>query len=287
MRSCLAPLAPTKPSSQIPRGLVDTHCHIVGPEGMFPFAEGRSYTPPDAPLEDYLALRNALSIERSVIVQPGAHGFDNRVTLDALAHLGGAALGIAVVPIDISDAALVDLHAGGIRGVRLSSMLRGEAGLDGFDTFARRVAPLGWQIVLHLHEADELLDLEAAIRGAPVPVVVDHMARATGERGVGSPAFQCLLRLLRDCSYCWTKVCSWYRLSSRPDWSDMAPLARAVLETAADRVLWGSNWPHVLMFDPPVPNDAALLDWFLDVAGPDARRVLVDNPVRLYDFRDG
>lgn len=245
-------------------------------------AEQRGYTAPDAPLEEYQILRRTLGITRSVVVQPGAHGFDNRVTLDAIDRLAGTARGVAVLPIDVSEEMLRDYHAGGIRAVRFSSMLRGNSGTRGFEQLAHRIAPYGWHILFHLHDADEILDLEAAIRSAPVPVMLDHMARVTGEKGRTSPSFLCLLRLLRDCDHVWTKICSWYRLSNRTDWTDMAPMVRDVLDAAPDRIVWGSNWPHVLLFEGPVPDDAALLDQAIDWLGPQARSVLVDNPTRLY-----
>lgn len=282
MRECLAPLPPRKPRLTPPKGLVDTHCHIVGPVKQFPMSEGRSYTAPDAPLEAYLAIREALDIARSVVVQPGAHGFDNSVTLNALARMGDSARGIAVVPLDVSDDTLAALHAGGIRGVRLSSMLRGASGTDGFEALAQRIAPFGWHILFHLHEADEILGLAPAIRRAPVPIMIDHMARTTGDMGRESKAFQCLIELLTECPHVWTKICSWYRLSSRPDWLDMEPLARAVLDTAPERVVWGSNWPHVMLFDGPMPDDAELLDKAIEWLGPQSQRVLVDNPMKLY-----
>ncbi|MEX5728722.1 2-pyrone-4,6-dicarboxylate lactonase [Rhodovulum iodosum] len=282
MRTCLPPRPPRRPGRTVPTGLIDAHCHIVGPADRFALAQGRAYTAPDAPLEQYLALREALGISRSVVVQPGAHGFDNAVTLDAIARMGESARGIAVVPLDVSEGVLADYDAGGIRGVRLSSMLRGASGTEGMQQLAHKIAPRGWHILFHLHDADEILELEKAIRASPVPIMLDHMARTTGDMGPGSAAFGCLLRLLEDCDHVWTKICSWYRLSSRPDWTDMAPLAQAVLDTAPDRVVWGSNWPHVMLFDGPVPDDAALLDQAIDWFGPHARQVLVDNPARLY-----
>ena len=284
MRACLGPLPPRRPAVPLPAGAVDTHCHVIGPESRYPFAEGRTYTPPDSTVEDYRRLRETLGIARSVIVQPGAHGFDNQVTLDAVAALGDSARGVVVVPADISDSALQRMHEGGIRGLRLSSLLRGDAGLDGLPRMAERIAPMGWHILIHLKDAAELVDLAPLVRASAVPVVVDHMARSTGAAGPDSPAFRTLIDLMTMYDHVWTKICSWYRLSDREDHADMQVLADQVLAARPDRVLWGTNWPHPLLFDPPMPDDADLAEQFMGWVGPHAQAVLVENPVRLYGF---
>ncbi|WP_026319260.1 amidohydrolase family protein [Amorphus coralli] len=288
MRPCLPPdPAPHPPAIPAPAGTCDTHCHVIGPASRYPFSEPRSYTPPDGPVEAYLAVRETLGIARSVIVQPGAHGFDNTVTTDAIATIGNSARGIAVVPPDISDEALRDLDAKGIRGLRLSTLLSGGVGTENIARMAEKVAPLGWHILLHLKSADELPDLVPMIRDLPVDVVLDHMARVTGPEGVDSAPFRALLDLLTQTETCWTKVCSWYRLSGKcAPFDDMRPMAEAVLAARPDRVLWGTNWPHPLLFGGPVPNDGDLMDQIMAWAGSDAVRqaVLVDNPARLYGF---
>lgn len=288
MRPCLAPDPhPHPPRLRAPAGTCDTHCHVIGPQRRYPFSEPRSYTPPDAPVETYRAVRETLGIDRSVIVQPGAHGFDNTITTDAIAVLGDSARGIAVVPPEITEAELAVLHDKGIRGLRLSTLLSGGVGTDNIARMVEKVAPLGWHILLHLKSADELPALMPMIRHLPVDVVLDHMARVTGVEGVDSPPFRALLELLTKTDSCWTKVCSWYRLSgAAAPFDDMRRMAEAVLAARPDRVLWGTNWPHPLLFDGPMPNDGDLMDQFMDWAGTDAVRqaVLVDNPARLYGF---
>ncbi|MGX1099409.1 amidohydrolase family protein [Amorphus sp. MBR-141] len=289
MRPCLAPDPnPHAPRIAAPAGTCDTHCHVIGPQSRYPFSEPRSYTPPDSPVEAYRRLRETLGIARSVIVQPGAHGFDNSVTTDAIAALGDSARGIAVVSPDISEEDLADLDAKGIRGLRLSTLLSGGVGTENIVRMAEKVAPLGWHILLHLKSADELPALVPMIRNLPVDVVLDHMARVTGVEGVDSAPFQALLELLTKTDTCWTKVCSWYRLSGEAaPFDDMRVMAEAVLAARPDRVLWGTNWPHPLLFDGPMPNDGDLMDEFMGWAGTDTVRqaVLVDNPARLYGFR--
>ena len=285
MRECLPPVPPRTPSAPLPAGATDTHCHVIGPETLYPFSSERTYTPKDAPVDSYRHLRSVLGIDRSVVVQPGAHGFDNRVTLDAIRSLGAAtARGIAVVPRSVTDKALADLDDGGIRGIRLSTLLRGEDGIGGLPELAERVAPLGWHILIHLKESSELIDLAPMLRTSPAPIVIDHMARTHASEGVGSVQFQTLLDLLADTDHCWTKICSWYRLSDDPSYAAMESLAKAVIATRPDRILWGTNWPHPLLFDPPVPDDAYLVDQFMGWAGDLAEQILVANPERLYGF---
>ncbi len=288
MRDCLGPDPdPRRPTLPIPENTCDTHCHVIGPVARFPFTEPRSYTPPESPFESYMALRRTLGIRRSVIVQPGAHGTDNAVTVDAVERLGGEGRGIVVVKPDVTRDEIAALNERGIRGVRLSTVLAGGLGTDHIATMADRIAPFGWQIVLHLKAADELVALAPVIRALPVDVVIDHMARVTGDEGSASKPFATLLELLAGTDHCWTKICSWYRLSGGgAPYADMRAMAEAVMAARLDRVLWGTNWPHPLLFEPPMPNDGDLMQQFLEWAGSEERRqaVLVDNPARLYGF---
>lgn len=288
MRLCLGPDPnPRRPQFAVPDNVCDTHCHVMGPFDRFPLSATRSYTPPEAPLAAYEAVKAALGIRRSVVVQPGPHGFDNRVTLDAVARLAPDARGIAVVEPDISFGELEAMNEAGIRGIRLSTLLKGDVGTAGLVQMAERIAPLGWHVLLHLRDADELIALAGEIRALPVVVVIDHMARVPGAAGPKSAAFKALLDLLEKTDNCWTKICSWYRLSALgPPYDDMKALAKAVMRARPDRVIWGTNWPHPLLFDTPAPNDGDLMTLMFDWAETDAMRraVFVDNPARLYGF---
>ena len=288
MRVGLAPDPnPRIPVFSLPDGVCDTHCHVMGPFDRFPLAENRSYTPPETPLEAYVKLRTALHIRRSVIVQPGPHGFDNRVTLDAVKRLGAEARGVAVVKPDITRDELAALNDAGIRGIRLSTMLASGVSTGELGRMAEKVAPFGWHVLLHLKNADELVALAPVVRAMPVPVVLDHMARVTGAEGSQSAAFRTLLDLLANSDNCWTKICSWYRLSGQTSpYDDMKVLAQAVMQARPDRIIWGTNWPHPILFEPPMPNDGDLMQQMFAWAGTDALRkaVFVDNPARLYGF---
>lgn len=264
-----------------------TQAHVFGPADRFPYARGRGYTPPDAPIANYLSLLDSLGLERGVIVHGSAHGSDNRASLDGIAQAPDRLRGIAVIDPNASAAELDALAEGGMCGIRLSTMLKGAVGTDFLGALAERIEPLGWHIVLHVNDGKEIAELEELLRGLPVGIVIDHLGRVRGGQGVDYPGFQALLRLLRETDHCWAKLSSWYRLSdSGPPYDDMTPLARALIAARPDRIIWGTNFPHPILWEHPMPNDADLFDQFMDWCGDDATRaqILVDNPAQLYGF---
>lgn len=276
-----APKIPPPPLS------CDTQAHVFGPASRFPYAAGRGYTPPDCPVESYQHMLDVLGIERAVIVHGSAHGSDNRVTLDGIASMPDRCRGVAVIEPDTSDRELEALARGGIRGLRLSTMLKGGIGTEHLEPLADRIAGLGWHIVIHVNACDEIAELEPRLRRLKVDFVIDHLGRVRGAEGIGNPGFQALLGLLRDSDHCWAKISSWYRLSDQgPPYDDMRAPAEALIAARPDRIIWGSNWPHPILWEGIMPNDGDLLDQFMEWAGDDAtrRQILVDNPARLYGF---
>jgi 2-pyrone-4,6-dicarboxylate lactonase len=269
----------------MPPGAVDCHAHVFGPQASFPFSPERSYTPEDCTVADYAQLLQTLRIERCVIVHGGAHGTDNRATVDAIGQLGARARGVAVIRPGLGQAALQALHAAGMRGCRISTVVRGGANFEHLEALAAETQGLGWHLVLHLHRSAELCELEPRLRALPNPFVLDHLAHVTGEEGTAAPAFKTMLGLL-ETGRCWVKLASLYRSSSMPyPHEDMLPLIHAVVRARPDRVIWGSNWPHPI-YRGAMPNDADSVDllplWLPDAA--DRQHVLVDNPARLYGF---
>lgn len=273
------------PKLKAPPGACDTHCHVFGPAAKFPFAAMRRYTPRDCLVEDYRRMAATIGFERAVLVQASAHGTDNRATLDAIARAGAGFRGVAIVDSGVTDHELERLHAGGMRGVRMNTIGGAGVGIEHLDTLARRVHGLGWAVELHLKSADELVDLAPTLAALPVPYIIDHFGRVRGGQGVGNPGFQALLRLIRDDDKCWVKLASFYRLSDEgpPDYADMIPIARALIEARPNRLIWGSNWPHP-NHQGRMPNDGDLFDKLADWApDPETRRmILVDNPTALF-----
>jgi 2-pyrone-4,6-dicarboxylate lactonase len=277
--------SPSRPGLALPAGACDAHVHVFGPVARFPFAPNRRFTPCEAPKEKLFELHRLLGIERCVVVQSAAHGFDNSVSEDALSARGGAYVGIALVPPAVSDAELSRLNSAGFRGARFNYMghLGATPPIDDVIAFSRRIVDLGWHLQLHF-ESRLVHELAPAILRSPVPVVIDHMARVDASLGVDQPDFRKLRELLRD-DRVWVKLSGAERVSRRTSgYEDAIPFARALLEDASDRVLWGTDWPHPNLSH--VPDDGALVDLLAAIAADpeQLRALLVSNPARLYRF---
>ncbi|MDX1406324.1 MAG: amidohydrolase family protein [Woeseiaceae bacterium] len=288
MRSCMPPDPDTRtPDYVAPAGACDAHCHVFGPGDVFPYAETRKYTPPDAPKEKLFELHRKLGIERAVIVQASCHGTDNSAMLDAIAASGGRYLGICNAEPDFSDEQFAELHNGGIRGVRFNFVkhLGGAPDLAKMWNIVRHIEDLPWQVELHF-DAGDLLEYEQVIDDIPLPVVIDHMGRVPVADGVEQAPFQALLEKFADSDNLWIKVSGSERISAAgPPFSDAVPFAKALIGTAPDRVIWGTDWPHpnISKF---MPNDGDLVD-LIPAMIPDEktqRLVLVENPQRLFGF---
>jgi predicted TIM-barrel fold metal-dependent hydrolase len=276
--------APRPPRFQAPAGATDCHLHIFGPPARYPYVPERKYTPPDATPAAYRHLADTLGITRVVVVQASVYGFDNTRLLDALPEIGLAARAVVVVPAAVTDAELDRMHEAGVRGVRIIATHGGGPLLDDLETLAARIAARGWHVQFML-SPEQLLALEPRLAALPCPFVIDHFAGIPAASGITQPAFQALLRLMRT-AHGWAKLSAAYHGSSEPPpYADLAPFAAALIATAPDRLVWGSDWPHVY-FDGEMPNTTMLFDRLADwMPDPALRnRVLSDNPARLYGF---
>jgi predicted TIM-barrel fold metal-dependent hydrolase len=286
---CAAPdPLPRRPRLALPPLACDCHAHICGPASRYPYWDGRVYTPPDCLLPAYRHMLATLGVERAVLVQPSVYGTDNSALVDALRAAGPSFRGVAVVEDSIGEAALQALHAVGVRGVRCNIVDivedKGKLPLVLLERLARKIAALGWHIELLLH-ADQFPQMDRAFADFPVDIVVGHLGYQRTDRGTGDPGFQALLRLMR-LRKAWVKLTGPYRISaSAMPHADTVPFAHALLAEAPDRVVWGTDWPHV-MVKGPMPNDGDLCD-LLAAWVPEEqlrKRVLVDNPAALYGF---
>jgi len=284
---------PSRPHFTLPAGAVDAHCHVFGPGASFPYAPERKYTPCDASKQQLFALRDHLGFARNVIVQATCHGADNRAMVDACIASRGTARGVATVRRSVTDGELRQMHEAGVRGTRFNFVRRlvDFTPKDELLEIAQRIAPLGWHVVVYFEAVDlpELWDFFAAL---PTTVVVDHMGRPDVRKPVDGPEFELFVRLLREHGNIWSKVSCPERLSrsgppalngERNAYRDVVPFARRIVETFPDRVLWGTDWPHPNLKD-HMPDDGLLVDFIPHIA-PTAelqRRLLVDNPMRLY-----
>lgn len=282
---------PHKPALRVPPRACDCHNHVFGPARRFPYVADRQYTPPDAPLEDFLRLLDVLDIERAVIVQPSVYGSDNSCTEDAITRMAGRARGVAVVEPTVDDAELTRLDRAGFRGVRFNLIhTGGSTPLDDLETLAAKVAQHEWHVQLYLR-GRILPDIEDRLRSVPVPVVIDHMGHLDEKEGTAQQGFRSLLRLLAT-GRVWVKLCPYRFDHTGFPFARAMPFARELAARAPHRLVWGTDWPHPDIPGPepgvpgPMPNDGDLVDalgaWFDD--DDLIHRILVDNPEELYRF---
>ncbi len=264
-----------------PAGVWDTHAHVIETPPKFPWVGPRGYDPPEATLHAYLALLDTLGLQSGVLVQVSVHGTDNSALLSALQACPGRLRGVAVVSRDVSDAELTWMHAAGVRGVLILKALPGGVPLHAAAPLAERIVQLGWHIQFALQGHELVANLDSLLR-LPVPLVIDHFGGCDPAEGPGAQ-FQALLKLLNN-DNCYVKLSGKYRMA-RPSWQAMQPLAKALIESCPNKVLWGSDWPHVALIDADeVPQTHALLElltgWSDDMESQPM--ILVENPVRLY-----
>jgi predicted TIM-barrel fold metal-dependent hydrolase len=300
-RAASASTVRTPVNFDVPAGACDTHVHVIPDPAKFPFWSGRVYTPPVDTAEDLLALQKALHLDRVVIVTPSVYGTDNSATLDGIKQLGQErARGVAVIGPQTSAADLDAMHKGGIRGIRVNLEQAGVAdpavATQRLDEAVNRLAGIPWhlQIYARLTLVAALKDRFAAL---PMPVVFDHFAGAQAARGVSQPGFDAVVDLVRS-GKAYVKISGAYRASSQvPDYAEVAPFARALIEANVDRIVWGTDWPHpdsrilpdrrATDIAPALPvDDGRLLNLLAEWAPDPAmrRRILVDNPARLYGY---
>jgi predicted TIM-barrel fold metal-dependent hydrolase len=286
---CAAPDPATRrPKLSLPPLSCDTHAHICGPASRYAYSGARIYTPPDALYPDYRAMLNTLGIERAVLVQPSVYGSDNTALLEVLSLDPQRLRGVAVITTDTSHTELERMHALGVRGVRCNIVDvkegKGRLPMTQLRTLGQLIKPLGWHLEFLMH-VNEFPDLDQLLADFPVDVVFGHLGYMPAGSGAETPGFAALLRLLKA-GRAWVKLTGPYRISANYlPYADVTPLAHALLATAPRQIIWGSDWPHV-MVKGAMPNDGDLCD-LLERWVPDANqlhRVLVGNPARLYGF---
>ena len=269
----------------------DSHFHVFGPEGRYPHAQNLRYKPPHAPLENYLAEAGRMGIERYVFVQPSAYGRDNSCMLDAMREIGTAQCrGIVDVDENAPDAELEAMHRAGVRGVRVNvnPIKPQEPGfsktmLSRIQTLDARCAELGWMLDF-LTPGWLTRELLPTFERLKAPFSVAHMGMFLAEHGAEQPGFRDLVSFVSGRESCWVKLTGVYRLSTAPGFADAVPLARALIDVAPGRLIWGSDYPHLSFADKVTSLE---LYKILETWAPDAatrHRILVDNPRRCFGF---
>lgn len=289
-----APLcAPPRPDPRparlgLPAGACDAHAHVIGPHTRYALSPARIYTPPECTAPMYLHLLDTLGLHRAVLVQPSIYGSDNTLLLDTLALHPQRLRGVAVVDADVAPHTLQSLHRAGVRGVRLNLVDRHDKapGLpwDDLRLLAGKIAPLGWHLELLIH-VDEHADDLPALTQMGVPVVLAHFGYPSVSATARLKAAQALVQSLAG-GQLWLKLTGPYRISAgNLPYPEAQAMADTLRSARTDRLLWGSDWPHVNLRR-EMPADGDLLDllaaWIPDAQDRD--QVLVHNPQRLYGF---
>ena len=290
MRTVQPPnLETNKPRLIAPPGACDAHLHVYGARESYPLSPKRNYTPDaHSTLDDYLRVHLALGLERAVIVTGSANGTNNQVTLDALHRMGGKFKGLALLDPAISDVELQEFKDSGITGFRVKA--NGKGGLSFTDTrqMAARIDGFAWHVEFMSQSLAEVIAAVPFLSGLKLPYVFDHVAHVEPHQDQDPRDFCELLAILKNEEHAWISLYSFYQLSRSgpPDYADMIDVVGKIIDARADRVIWGSNWPHAGIAV-PMPNDAGLLDFLLAAVAEKEKRklILADNPARLYGWQ--
>lgn len=288
-----------RPGFALPANAADCHMHVFGPFDRFPLAARRAYDVPEAPLATHEALKRDVGLERTVIVQPSGYDTDNRCTLAALAELGRRGRAVVVVEPDIAEPELDTLHRAGARGVRLNLVsVKSRYGDPAvlIAAFAQRLKSRGWHLQIFAGNA-LIAELETVLAHSSIDIVLDHMGLPDARVGLDQPGFQAVLRLLGR-GHVWVKLAGADRVTEHTGrLADAVPFMRSLVAAKPDRLVWGSDWPHIGFHHgggagaPPLvpyrPLDAGELLDLLAAAVPEPEvreQILSRNPARLYDF---
>jgi len=290
IRDCLPPdRNPRRPGFVLPRGSIDTHVHVFEPG--YALSPGRGYNPPTSTLADLKHLHATLGIDRVVFTQPSVYGTDNAAILDAMAALNAQtphrARAVVALGMDVTEKQLAALDASGVRGVRLNFDNKGGMPIATaqIPDLAARIRPFGWHIEF-LFPGKDMVELMPVFAALAVPMSIAHFAYQPATAGVAAAGFRALIELARR-GNTWIKISGANRVAATdlPPYDDVKPMARALIEAAPERIMWGSDWPHPNKYVAN-PNDADLVDAFGDWVGDDRmrRKIMVDTPAAFYSF---
>jgi predicted TIM-barrel fold metal-dependent hydrolase len=272
------------PTFKLPPNAVDCHMHFY--HSRFPMTANVVNRSPDATPEQYKLLQQRLGMSRVVVVTPSAYGADNSATLDGMSAFGDKARGVAVVTTDVTDAELKRLHGLGIRGIRFNLATAGTTTIEMVEPLAKRIAELGWHAQFHMRN-NQIAEAESRFRDLPIQIIFDHLGRAP-QPGATDHASYKAVRSLIDRGRAWVKLSGFYFETKvdEPSYADTAEVAHSYFRAAPERVVWGSDWPHVTEPADKKPDDAIMLDvfeaWGLTEA--QKRQIFVSNPEKFYDF---
>jgi predicted TIM-barrel fold metal-dependent hydrolase len=275
----------------LPDHACDCHTHVFGPYDEFPVSHRMHYEAPLATAAMHAQMLAEAGLSRGVLVQPGANGVDAAPIIAALKGSAGRLRGVAAAEANVSDATLDAWHAAGICGLRFNEMqvpgstgrFAGSVGFGDLEALAPRLRSRGWHAEIWA-TIDQNAALLSRYRSWGIPVCLDHMAGLDASRGLDDPSFRAVLAALRE-GWLWIKLVPTRCSQDFPDYSDLAIFHGAFAEACPERLVWGSDWPHLRLGakTPRVPHLLSLFaNWISDA--PTMQRVLVDNPIELYGF---
>lgn len=287
------------PEPGLPANSCDCHVHVYGDQTRYPLIAERRFTPRLALTEQLLEHQQALGFDRVVVVQPSIYGTDNRCTLAAIKQVGPNARGVGVIGPNTTDEEMRVMHAAGVRGVRINLETFGKrdpvaAGVA-LQTAAARIAPYGWHVQAYAH-IDVISALHDLIMALPTPIIFDHFARVSAALGPKQAGLDVVLSLLGS-GKAWIKLSGAHRISDLPDHEDVEWLVHLLLKTNAEHLVWGSDWPHSGAW-PGIPYVPETINEFHPIddghavnrlrrwlgSAENQKKVLVDNPAKLYEF---
>lgn len=285
IRDCLPPGPVSAPRRiAVPPGAWETHAHVVGSADKFPLVPDRHFNPPPASPADFVAMLDKVGLAYGVLVQVSVHGRDNRLLVEALRSYPGRLRGVAVIDPGISDKEISVLNDAGVRGVRVLDIVGGGVGLKNLESLADRCAEVGWHIQVATR-GETYPSLTPRLLRLRVPFIIDHMGWCAAKNGIDSPEFQAVLNIVKN-SNCYVKLSGGFRLSAQAfSFPDVIPFAQMLIDAAPDRMVWGSDWPHVGLYEPDArPNVGDILDGLADYTSDvgQQKQILVDNPARFY-----
>ena len=267
---------------EMPANACNAHLHIIDP--AFP-NDGKAAAQIGT-VSAYRELAEQLHLPRAVFVQAKPFALDNACLLDAIDKFGKEnARGIAVVNNTVTDAELEYLSANGVVGLRFSVWNPNNAVVSFDDCYplSERCKQFGWNMQLHMGASQIAMHADT-IRRLDCKIVIDHMGRLDPALGIKDPAYTFLLEMI-DRGNTWIKLSGPYlnTLTGEP-WKDATAVAKAIAAYAPERVVWGTDFPHVT--EKVKPNEFDLTNmiplWF---PTEKARQLaLVDNPAELYGF---
>jgi predicted TIM-barrel fold metal-dependent hydrolase len=276
---------PKTPKLRAPPGACDSHIHLFGPAAKYPFAPDSPYTSREALPETFFDLQNTLGLSRAVIVSPGGYGRNYRMLADTLERFPDRFRGIALMPDGASASEFARLTELGVRGLRQMSAKRGSHVPNYSLEAAAQAAEHGWHVQFYPH-GNDIIDYADKLLALPNTIVLDHFASIPAARGVDQPAVKTVFKML-DTGRVWMKLSAPMRCTMQNvPYPDVTPLAHAFVRHAPERMVWGSDWPHVNLDGREMPNDGDLLDLLLEWVPDQAtrNRILVDNACALYGF---